>query len=321
MSEQPSRNRWTPHRLPRIRRDLARAHDQAAAELRELARDGERQGRLTPELRAQFAALDDGRDLHQLAEQYRAAELYWVTPDMTRLALHSSEDIPEWTPAAARPSTFGLLVWDGGLPHLPWHGAPEKAWTRSPLGMRVPPTVPLDAMMWSPAPSGIRIGLLTRTDVLADVLVDRWHDTGLFAFGDIVLPLLDPAPTTAADWSSDWTPRMVAVVGATWLMMQQPTVVDVRPLDPHTGNGAPRQPRLDAEVRIVDLRRAVIAPRAPAGDGGRAFRHRWIVSGHWRQQACGPGRTQRRPVYVPSHVKGPDGAPMLDTDRVKVWRR
>jgi hypothetical protein len=50
---------------------------------------------------------------------------------------------------------------------------------------------------------------------------------------------------------------------------------------------------------------------APTGET-RTYRHRWVVRPHWRQQAHGPGRSLRRPVLIPPHVRGPKGAPLLN---------
>ncbi|HVL83354.1 MAG TPA: hypothetical protein VM367_03540 [Pseudonocardia sp.] len=222
--------------------------------------------------------------------------------------------------SAARPSTFGLLVWESGLPHLPWRAAPDSAWTTSPLGARVPPTVQVDGVMWAPDSGGVRLGLLTRTHPITHALADRWSKLELFAFADIVLPLLDPVPMTSRGRSSG----LVAALGATWLLMAQPTVADARPLHRPVDAGAPASRRDHPErgVTLIDLRRAATAPAEPSGDHpGRVYRHRWLVRGHWRQQAVGPGRTQRRPVYVPPHLKGPDGAPLLEREQVNVWRR
>lgn len=44
---------------------------------------------------------------------------------------------------------------------------------------------------------------------------------------------------------------------------------------------------------------------------GRAYRHRWIVHGHWRNHWY-PSRQTHRPIWIDQHVKGPDGAPILD---------
>lgn len=44
--------------------------------------------------------------------------------------------------------------------------------------------------------------------------------------------------------------------------------------------------------------------------GRRYDKCRWLVSGFWRQQVCGPGRSERRPTWVAPFVKGPVDAPM-----------
>lgn len=72
----------------------------------------------------------------------------------------------------------------------------------------------------------------------------------------------------------------------------------------------------ERDVRVVHLRRS-LGGEHDMGDGsGRAYRHRWIVRGHWRNQPWGPGRELRRPVYILPHVKGPDGAPLIGGERV-----
>ncbi|EGJ73800.1 hypothetical protein STTU_1011 [Streptomyces sp. Tu6071] len=59
-----------------------------------------------------------------------------------------------------------------------------------------------------------------------------------------------------------------------------------------------------------------------AGDG-RRYRHRWVASGHWRKHRSErySEETRASKRWVPSHVKGPDGAPLLPTEKVNVWRR
>lgn len=79
---------------------------------------------------------------------------------------------------------------------------------------------------------------------------------------------------------------------------------------------------IDSEVRLVDVRRAA-RPRASDdgdGDGGRRWGHRTIVTGHWRQQAHGPGWSQRRPVFIAEHIAGPEGTPLVVRESVKVLR-
>ena len=308
---------WSPSKLPNIRDETVRAHERAAARHAAAAADP-RYASAAAEVGVDPDA-DLGAALRALANQYRVANLYWVTPQMARVALDASATLPEWTPIVARPSNFGLLVWDRGLPPIPWQGAPQFTWATNALGVRTPPQARVDAIMWSPDSAGIRIGVLTRSDLLGDALTDEWAHSPLFAFADLVMALDRPASQSGLEHEG-----LLSMIGATWLLMQQPTIADSRPLDPCGGRGGSgRPPRPEREVRIIDLRRAAESgPRQDARDSlGRVYRHRWLVSGHWRQQAVGQGRAQRRPTWVVPHVKGPEGAPMLQTDRVRVWRR
>lgn len=114
-------------------------------------------------------------------------------------------------------------------------------------------------------------------------------------------------------------------LAAAWLLMEQPQLVD-RAVDRGRGparKAAARTGLPAPDVTLVDLRRQYTPQDAePGGEPtGRLYRHRWVVSGHWRNQAHGPGRELRRRQWIPAHMKGPDGAPLLATERVNVWRR
>ena len=118
----------------------------------------------------------------------------------------------------------------------------------------------------------------------------------------------------------------LSVLGSAWLLMGQPSVSDRRRIGTGTGPvGAAGDGGIDPdEVSIIELRRlrnpdGVAAP----GDSGGRRRHdkRFWVSGHWRQQACGPGRKLRKPLWISPFLKGPQDAPLADTTRVYVWRR
>jgi hypothetical protein len=60
-------------------------------------------------------------------------------------------------------------------------------------------------------------------------------------------------------------------------------------------------------VRLRELREHA----APTGEGVRPFTHRWIVVGHMRRQAYGPNHSLRKLIYIPPHVKGPVGTPLI----------
>lgn len=71
------------------------------------------------------------------------------------------------------------------------------------------------------------------------------------------------------------------------------------------------------DVRIVRLRRSVAARAAERPGGGREYRHRWIVRGHWRQHWY-PSLGDHRPRWILPYPKGPAGAPLLGGDKVTV---
>jgi hypothetical protein len=117
---------------------------------------------------------------------------------------------------------------------------------------------------------------------------------------------------------------VVAALASAWLLMQQPLLVDRtrERADKPTVRAYARDGLPSPEVTVVDLRRQYTPQdRDPDAGSGRHYRHRWIVSGHWRNQPHGPGQSLRRQTWVPSHVKGPEGAPLLSTEKVNVWRR
>lgn len=71
-------------------------------------------------------------------------------------------------------------------------------------------------------------------------------------------------------------------------------------------------------IRVIQLRRAV-NPNAHREDGSEAVEWScsWVVRGHWRQQAVGKDRAERRPVFVLPYVKGdPDKPLKAPADRV-----
>jgi hypothetical protein len=76
-------------------------------------------------------------------------------------------------------------------------------------------------------------------------------------------------------------------------------------------------------VTLVELRRHYQPSGGPVDEAepGRHYRHRWVVRGHWRQQAYGPLHSLRRQTWIPSYIKGPEIADLLETTIFNVWRK
>jgi hypothetical protein len=164
-------------------------------------------------------------------------------------------------------------------------------------------------------------------EVLAEIAegswVDMWAPMGRtdWVFGSTVSERYHDAvgPTiSAAQWESMVEDRRIAA--SLWALAATPTVVADTPL------ARSRQERRQAErhrvslpeVRVLSLRPGSTAV-VPAGHRHVEWRHRWVVRAHWRSQAYGPGRTLRRPVLIPAHVKGPADAE-LKVPTETVWR-
>lgn len=101
---------------------------------------------------------------------------------------------------------------------------------------------------------------------------------------------------------------------ALWLLLNQ-TVTDVREeYLPKTGQKVARRAGIPPRVTVVQLRRS--AGSRGTGESLVQWSRRWVVRGHWRWQAHGPQRAERRRIWVAPHVKGPEGKPLVATTHV-----
>lgn len=114
----------------------------------------------------------------------------------------------------------------------------------------------------------------------------------------------------------------LAWLAAAWSMMWTPTVAQRRTIEPRRSGSARAAEIQPSEVTIVDLRPLEARVHEEASDDpSRQYHHRWIVRGHWRNQAVGEGRSERRITWIPSHIKGPAWAPLLASEKVMTWMR
>lgn len=299
----------TAGQMPRIRDEILRAN----AEVREVfmadaADRYRRTRRIDPMLDSRVASVD------ALARRADFMELFLTTEAMTPVAVDAARDLPEQIIAEQRPVTTGLLAFSGGLPPMPHPQSaqievrPEVVtWTQGDAGGEGPVMAHLAAWCRSgqiPALHGLKTA-------------PRW-----VRVVSCEIPLHE-----SFEWD-DYRPETVALVSlvvATWILMETPTVADPRTTMEAGPRGKGGKRGVARQVRTVDLRRLARKPSPEQDDGeagpGRVYRHQWIVRGHWRNQAVGPERAQRRTTWVPSYLKGPEGAPFLPSETVFVWRR
>ncbi len=244
------------------------------------------------------------------------ADMYWVTDDMTRVALDASQDLPEWSPVAVQPSPWGMLYWAGLLPEI--HPFPRE---------HPDATLPLAGVLWGREAGRIAVNLLT-TAAAAAALGDKLgqrvivEDTPpLGPLGYFTLPLEGhPVPE---DNTVDEAVGITALLGATWTLMQQPTIAERREVRPGRRD-VEDVLRLEGSrplVSAVSLRpMRTVRPGSEDAPSGRHLTVRHVVRGHWRQQYH-PSDHSHRPKWIPSYLKGPEGAPLHLTQQVMVWRR
>lgn len=126
-----------------------------------------------------------------------------------------------------------------------------------------------------------------------------------------------------SDYEVQGTTEVGQIGMAAMMLLQQDNLVET---SDHAESEAARKAkgrkaqRKRETVKVVKLRRATREGMEQAHAAERSERHtRWIVRGHWRQQACGKGRTERRRVYIAPHYKGPEDGTLLVRATVFQW--
>ena len=270
------------------------------------------------------------------------AQLIYVAPDLVDVVADVAQRIPLDAVAAQgdAPATHGFVVF----------GSPLYGVDANHEG-----TIRLDALAWGPSllpPSaawwdgdeGAEAGVEAwtfgwwrwlhpdHTDALAEIAPPggQWVPIGRsdWPFG---FPL-GRAVYDGQDWPIDSDPPAAAVVDgqkhasmiddrklvtALWLVLNERRLVQSETvMAPRAAQRRlERKGRPSPSVTVIHLRRTQQHPGTSPGEG-RKVSVRFVVRAHPRWQACGPGRTQRRLVLVPAHVKGPVDAPLVHGERV-----
>lgn len=106
------------------------------------------------------------------------------------------------------------------------------------------------------------------------------------------------------------------------LIVDRTDATDVQPAKPAKRKQHKRIP-LEELKKISVLRLRRIQPNHEdegTKDTERAYSHRWIVSGHFRNQAVGQNWSEHRVIWIPPYVAGPAGKPLVIKEKVTVIR-
>ncbi|NDL58614.1 hypothetical protein [Phytoactinopolyspora mesophila] len=267
-----------------------------------------------------FQTMDEGH--HGVVNLLKRADMYYVTETMSALAVQAGSELETegfWD-IKAQPSDNGFIFFDGGIGSLDY----QFPGTLSRVD------IPIHAICWgtserlvgNPADTvGVELTYYTdgnhERSVSGNLYRDAFDRSTLRPIlGDVFHPVDGP--------DSMHMTTVLKTLQAPWLLMSQPEIVERTQHKARRkvkGGASPRKRRND--VVLIDVRKKYRPTDENADTGtkfGRKYKHRWVVRGHWRNQPYGPGRKQHRRQWIASYVKGPDGAEVLRTEKVNVWR-
>jgi hypothetical protein len=115
------------------------------------------------------------------------------------------------------------------------------------------------------------------------------------------------------------------IVHALWLLMNQTITVVEEEIPERASRRRAQKRGMPSGVTVIKLRREELRPVRKDGESHVEWQHRWIVRGHWRWQVCGehhplaqeiePGKFRCR-IWINPFEKGPEGAPLMQTEKV-----
>jgi hypothetical protein len=246
----------------------------------------------------------------KIGEALRIAALWWIASDMVTLMDHAAPSMPsqELHPGDA-PDLCGIVFFE----------RPVAAVDPLPMDHRAR----VSAMVWHPSMSPVSAVLIDSYTFMEDRVGRRdWIYLGQSRW-PVGVGIDDPSGN---GWDDEL--QRVSVVedrrrlAAVWTLSQQEGLASKRDVIPPRADRR-RAERADVEpssLRVVTLRRLTEHGGAVDPMGDRSYSHRWMVSGHWRNQYL-PSRDTHRLQWIAPYVKGPEDKPLVLKETVKAWRR
>ena len=135
------------------------------------------------------------------------------------------------------------------------------------------------------------------------------------------------APPDATQHQKDTIEEDRRILAAFFILSQQESLTSTTEVPPVRSaqkrldrKKIPSDLALNHNVHLVNVH---TRHRPPTGEARTVeWTKRWIVKGHWKQVAYGPGRQFRRPMYIAPFIKGPEGLPLDTSEKttVRVWK-
>lgn len=270
----------------------------------------------------------------QLLEFLTYCQNFYVTADMTAIARAAGASLPleSVSSASAFPTREGFMVFDAPIGHVDfadgrievtgvawqchWSRLADETQDRAELedGTTVSSIYETVTATGEDPPAGWE-------PVMS---VDCWPLINAAAMG---FHALIPGSEEPLVWrvgnetvANEPEEPLFSNVLSAWLLMQQSLTVVERASGDRPERRRYARLGLPAELLIVRLRRLEAMPKPETGGDGPDWSHRWLVSGHWRQQYY-PSQGGNSPIWINPHVKGPADRPLIIKERVTAWVR
>lgn len=228
--------------------------------------------------------------------------LFWLTDETSMEVKTASQTLPEWSPHHCLPCSSGIIsLYDNVTEEcdiiLAWQVVEDNA-------------IKVDGCVYHKGEIATAVSRLVYEGETIPAYVSRWRGLNQ---EDFLRRLNSPEVVESAQES------LVALLGAAWTFLNDLKLTERTPrrvtANPMAAHKRKRKHKPET-VQIINLRRETYEHQQRSGGGSdREFQCRWFVKGHWRQQRVGPGRTQRKPVYIAPYIKGPADKP-LKTERI-----
>ena len=266
------------------------------------------------------------------------AELFYVTDEMTTVISRAASAMPTYEIVPDRlPAKIGFVVWGDTMCLAEAHDDNDLATGEQ---------CRIVAGLWAEVEDtgdgpGIMFLTLQDSDVLIATRAAYYEDVGLEETRGIMGPVTYHEEYALPYGNRPFgvkEPKRIknAAIGglqSTLIMMTQRIAsLQTENLPRSMRRRMEREGGVAPAIRTVTLRRAAGKPeqeREPGQESSRTYKHRWLVAGedgtgygYWRNTwypSVGDHRLQY--VWVPPYIKGPEGAPMLDSPKVNVLRR
>lgn len=300
----------------------------------------------------EYAANTGFRIAQEIVDHLGVAPTYYLVDDMMDLTLHAGEQIPSIRfHEQDLPTTNGFVLLPRPLITIDCHDHPMTAraltWWKSEVNVEMQPLV--GAASLPVAVPALMFALFSNKNdwqhdrVLGELRTNdpkmwmQWptwqlcHWAPIFfddAFG-YVLSTGDQVQVKLGEYDSPketeglQNDSFYAFLRTFFLLVKQRVAV-THPQHPDRAGmrrwtAAGLIPEMGT-MQIVTLRKERPATEVDGDGDPVAWSHRWIVSGHWRNQWY-PTLSTHIPVWINSHVKGPEDRPLIVKDKVFVWKR